>query len=483
MSYQQSSLISPPLSQSELEKNNKAMSNFTFEQKLVEQLPISGILSGGKPVGREGFEVIVMEHIDTGWRYYCSLAPGDMLRLVERLFGRFSALVVDIRPARQLDIETTLPTLDPLIKVTVRAQILYRVTDPRRVAVEVEDPLAKFRDRIIGMLRREISRRSYQQVSELLCEGVINSVGDVPQFGLAVEGVDFLLVEQDSAVLDQMRQRAQLDYDQGLGIEVEDSEHQKRMRRQYRDMEHQFRQDQFDTLRNSQQNMNDRMQRVLDNYIAQNPDLDPEELREQIRATFDEVSERPRITFGSNSTIGQPSRRITLGKPTDSHALPSVQPNNTSADRDDDDDDDILHVPSKKNIQLFALANALIEEGDVVIVSKTYTVQAGLSPQEIDGFISESMDVPVNRPDELIPIDILCHESEHIKLLSDWQATIYYRADQRTAQFVEFLFRALKPGQASISIDFHHKQRWLRTISFEFEAVEATQPVPVQPEE
>jgi predicted RNA-binding protein with RPS1 domain len=138
---------------------------------------------------------------------------------------------------------------------------------------------------------------------------------------------------------------------------------------------------------------------------------------------------------------------------------------------------------AEKNIQFFALARALIEEGDKAVVSKTYTIQAGLSPQEIEGFISESMDVPVNKHDELIAIDILCHESEHIELLSDWQATIYYRADQRTAQFVEFLFRALKPGQASISIDFYHKQRWLRTISFEFEAVEALQPVSAQPEE
>jgi hypothetical protein len=142
-----------------------------------------------------------------------------------------------------------------------------------------------------------------------------------------------------------------------------------------------------------------------------------------------------------------------------------------------------FEAPAEKSIQFFALARALLEEGDKAVVNKTYTIQAGLSPQEIEGFISESMDVPVNKHDELIAIDILCHESEHIELLSDWQATIYYRADQRTAQFVEFLFRALKPGQASISIDFYHKQRWLRTISFEFEAVEAPQPVSAQPEE
>jgi len=88
------------------------MTNFTFEQKLVEQLPISGILSKGKPVGREGYEVIVIEHIDTGWRYYCTLRPGDMLRLSERLFGRFSAFIVDTRPARQLDINGKFPTIN-----------------------------------------------------------------------------------------------------------------------------------------------------------------------------------------------------------------------------------------------------------------------------------------------------------------------------------------------------------------------------------
>ncbi|NJN66839.1 MAG: hypothetical protein HC884_09030 [Chloroflexaceae bacterium] len=313
------------------------MTNFTFEQKLVEQLPIRGILSMGKPVGREGFEVIVMEHINSGWRYYCTLAPGDMLRLSERMFGNFSAFVVDIRPARQLDIQHKFPSIDPLTEVTVHAQVLYRVTDPRLVAVEIEDPLAKFRDRIIGMLRREINRLPYHQISEALCERVIYNVGAVPQFGLAVEGIDLLTIEHDETVLDHMRKRRQLDYDQGLGYDTEEMEHQKRLRQQYREKEFHFRNVQYDTLVNSQEKMNEKMQEVLNTYIKDHPDLDPEELRQQIRATFEEVSERPRITFGSSTSIGQPTRRITFGK---SENVPSLPPPTTQASGDSDDKDD-----------------------------------------------------------------------------------------------------------------------------------------------
>ncbi|NJO08246.1 MAG: hypothetical protein HC876_23585 [Chloroflexaceae bacterium] len=273
-----------------------------------------------------------------GWRYYCTLAPGDMLRLSERLFGSFSALVIDMRPARQLDIQSTLPTSDPLTEITVHAQVLYRVTNPRLVAYEVDDALAKFRDYIIGRLRREIARLAHHQISELFCERVIYEIGAVPQFGLTVEGINLLSVEHDEAVIDQLRKRRQLNDDQGINNEIEEMEHQKRLRQQYYEQELAYRQAQYSMLLESQQKMNSQMQDVLRKHLEKYPDADPEELREQIRATYAEVSERPRITFGSSSTIGQPTQRITFGKSTNSPSLPSST--TPPADDKDDDDDD-----------------------------------------------------------------------------------------------------------------------------------------------
>ena len=213
------------------------MTNLTFEQKLIEELPLSGFMAGGKPVGREGFEVIVVERIGTGNRFYCTLAPGDTLRISERLFGAYYAYSVDMRPARLLTISESFPTFNPLIKVKVTAKVLYHALNARRLATEVEDPLGKFCDRILGTLRREIGQMPHQKVTEPGCEGIISGVGAVPTFALAVEGINYIVVEHDDQVLRGVQQRVTLDYKRGLGQEVDEESHRQLLRKQIQEAE------------------------------------------------------------------------------------------------------------------------------------------------------------------------------------------------------------------------------------------------------
>lgn len=128
--------------------------------------------------------------------------------------------------------------------------------------------------------------------------------------------------------------------------------------------------------------------------------------------------------------------------------------------------------PGSQVFLLLAVARALIEDNETVFVNKPYTIQAGVSWRELEGFVSEPAEVAVAQPDESIPIDLLFHEDEQIELLSDWQQTILYQPDQHDTQLVDFRFRALSAAHISISIDFYHKQRWLRTIKFEFDSID-----------
>lgn len=365
------------------------MANLTFEQKLIEELPLSGFLSGGKPVGREGFEVIVVERIGTGNRFYCTLAPGDTLRISERLFGSYYAYIVDMRPARLLTVSEQFPTVNPLIKVKVTAKVLYRALNARRLATEVEDPLGKFRDRILGTLRREIGQMPHQKVTEAGCERIITGVGTVQSFALAVEGIDYIIVEQDEQVLRGVQQRASLEYQRGLGQEVDDENHRQALRKQEQaaelkrrelqakleldgmqqdhTLDQQRRQIEALNLRDlntllhlrpeltqeiflrlsdrEQQDFRvrlehdtafrNRMLDVLDNYIRNNDDANPDDMLRLIReASEQSANMNPRITFGQSPPSSSPGR-ISFGRIVDSPALPPPTPT-PPADSPDD---------------------------------------------------------------------------------------------------------------------------------------------------
>jgi hypothetical protein len=362
------------------------MTNLTFEHKLVEELPLSGFLSGGKPVGREGYEVIVLERVGAGGsRYYCSLAPGGTLGFSEQIFGSFYAYSVDTRSARVLEINEQFPTANPLIKVKVTAKVLYRVIVARRVAIEVEDPLGKFHDRILGVLRREIGQLHYQKISEPDFERIIVNLGEIQIFGLAVEAVDLIAIEHDGQVLRGMQQRAELDYNCGLGLEMDTDAHSRSVRQQQQQQELKQRELearlQLERLEKSQGielqrtkidllNMRDlntllhlrpeltqemlrrltereqqdfkvrldhdsefrlRMLLVLDNYIRDNENANPDDLLRLIReASAQSSSMQPRIAFGSSPS--EP-RRIAFGVVTESQNVPPA----THPQGDDDD--------------------------------------------------------------------------------------------------------------------------------------------------
>jgi|GEM_PF-1618836 len=359
--------------------------NLTFQQQLVQDLPLSGFLSSGKPVGRQGFAVIVVERIGTGFQYYCTLAPGDTLRVSERMFGKFSAYIVDMRSARILDINEQIPTANPLIKVRVTARVLYGVADAKRVALEVEDPLAKFRDRIVGILRRELSQLTHQKINELVCERAIYGVGTVSHLGLAVEGVDLITVEHDSRVIKGLEQRAELDYNTNLGRDVDDDSFKRTLRKQQQEQELKKQQlegelylkqlqqqaemqaqraaiDGFDltnvnTLlhlrpeltqeiitRLSERERHDfdhdnayrnRLLSVIDTYIKNNEDANPEDMMRLIReASMQSRNINPRILFGTTEGGGMESR-VKFGTIIEGQALPPPRP--SAGDPDDDD--------------------------------------------------------------------------------------------------------------------------------------------------
>lgn len=351
--------------------------NLSFHQKLIEKQ------TTGNPAGREGFEVIIMRQVGgTGDRYYGTLAPGEMLGIADRFLGSFYSYIVDTRPTRILEIDMEFPSADPLLKERVQASILYHVINAHKVALEVEDPLRKFRDRIVGVLRHEIGQLSYQNITEPICKQWIINVGAVQHLGLTVEGVDHIIVEHDSKVLRGRQQRHERDYSLGLGKDISEAAHQQALRKKQQEQElkdieiraqinqqrmqeqakieqqqlavrslnmsdlntllhlrpelteaifkrlSEREQQEFVLRVSSQQEIQGRMLGVLDNYITQNSDANPEDLMRLIRTTFPQY-DNERIRFGPSDS------RITFGPIVEGVALPAPQP------RSNDDDDDI----------------------------------------------------------------------------------------------------------------------------------------------
>lgn len=177
--------------------------NFTREHKLVEDISSKGWFAN--PAGRQGYEVIILEQVgDGGSRFYCSLQPGETLRFGERVFGNYVALAVDMRHARSFPIEGQFAALERGRKVTLRANVRYRVTDARVVAMETVDPLGELRDKVVATLNRELARYPEEQINPGMVEKVIRSVGPVPHLGLTVEDAEVTEFIPDPRITDHV---------------------------------------------------------------------------------------------------------------------------------------------------------------------------------------------------------------------------------------------------------------------------------------
>jgi hypothetical protein len=136
----------------------------------------------------------------------------------------------------------------------------------------------------------------------------------------------------------------------------------------------------------------------------------------------------------------------------------------------------------KTEISLFAITNVVLDEGDIAFVGKMYALQAGIARNKPDDFWGEPFDLAVENVTEPITFDILLHESENIELITNWHRRLRYRPDDAEPQLAIFKFQVMEPGKSFLVIDFYHERCWLRTMHFEFDAVEQSQHVPVSSE-
>ena len=136
----------------------------------------------------------------------------------------------------------------------------------------------------------------------------------------------------------------------------------------------------------------------------------------------------------------------------------------------------------KTELSLFAITNVVLDEGDIAFVGKMYALQAGIARNKPDDFWGEPFELAVENVTEPITFDILLHESENIELITNWHRRLRYRPDDAEPQLALFKFQVVTPGKSLLVIDFYHERCWLRTMHFEFDAVEQSQHVPVSSE-
>ena len=226
----------------DLPRGGKMAKNFTQEHGLVEEFSSKGWLAN--PAGRQGYEVIVLEQVgDGGTRFYAVLKPGETLRLGERVLGKFIARAVDIRYARSFPIQRQFASRNRGRKVSINANVRYRVTDARVVAMETIDPLGELRDKVIATLNRELIRYSETEVLPDLIERIISSVGPVPNLGLTVEGSEILDFTSDSRITQHVLEEEDLRHKLTIGSIQEQAEIDSTSRRQ--EAELQLKQDKY----------------------------------------------------------------------------------------------------------------------------------------------------------------------------------------------------------------------------------------------
>lgn len=163
----------------------------------------------------------------------------------------------------------------------------------------------------------------------------------------------------------------------------------------------------------------------------------------------------------------------------------------SSASRIDTDIDVKPSIPGKdtsnqdtiKVLSLFAIARTTLEKDDRAFVRKVYSVEAGISQSKPEGFEGEPFKLPLRSSIRFLFLDILLHTSSNIELISHWQRRLRYDSHNPEPQLVAFKFKVVAPGSCSLAIDFYYERRWLRTIHFEFDAVEQSQLTAISSEE
>lgn len=122
-------------------------------------------------------------------------------------------------------------------------------------------------------------------------------------------------------------------------------------------------------------------------------------------------------------------------------------------------------------LSLFAIARTSLENDDRAIVGKEYTVQAGISQHEPEGFRGEPFRVSVQNPLEPLPFSVLIHPGENIELMGARYQRLRYDPRNIEPQFVFCPFRVKSPGQSYLLINFYRERQWLKTIRFEFDGI------------
>ncbi len=131
-------------------------------------------------------------------------------------------------------------------------------------------------------------------------------------------------------------------------------------------------------------------------------------------------------------------------------------------------------MPEKEEIvlSLYAIARAELDENDLAIVGKVYSIQAGVSREILSGFEGQPFDMLTTAPSQPIRFDVVIHAGENIELLTEWHKDLWYYPLNPEPQLVTFQFRVVTSGKNNVSVDFYHTHRWLRTVRLEFESVQ-----------
>lgn len=209
---------------------------------------------------------------------------------------------------------------------------------------------------------------------------------------------------------------------------------------------------------------NERERRLA--YLRYHSGLKPREIVQFLPDEFSDVQEVYRLTRNITERLMRNRDQIRWQLGLDDSQLPEAS---TFASLD------VIGSKVQKELSLFALAHIALEDEKKAFVSKPYAIRAGISQNKPRNYKGMPFNLAVQSVDEPIPFDILLHASGNIELTTDWHKVLLYDPHNLEPQFVEFTFLVVLPGHSSLAVNFYHERRWLRTIRFEFDAVEQFQ--------
>jgi len=159
-------------------------SNLTIESGLIKEITSQSFIVN--PSGKEGFEVILIEKVGKDkTRFYASLKPGESLTISERLFGKFEAIVVDMRLRIQnFQDAILLPKINKHLFIDV--QIAYRVIDAKKIALELVDPIRDLHEIIFSTLSRKLEDFEESEITSKVIAEIILDTERINTLGLKV---------------------------------------------------------------------------------------------------------------------------------------------------------------------------------------------------------------------------------------------------------------------------------------------------------